>query len=70
MEVCMSDNLTVPGDWLSPQQLADWLDIPLKSIYRWNEHGTGPAPTRLGRHIRYSRQAILNFLAAQESAPH
>lgn len=55
-----------PADWLSPQQLADWLGLPIKSVYRWNLHRTGPQPTRIGKHIRYSRKAIESWLAARE----
>jgi predicted DNA-binding transcriptional regulator AlpA len=24
------------------------------SVYRWNASGTGPRPTKIGKHIRYS----------------
>jgi predicted DNA-binding transcriptional regulator AlpA len=52
--------------WTSPQQLADWFDVPVKSVYRWNASGTGPRPTKIGKHIRYSRQSVADFLASRE----
>lgn len=58
----------VPRDWLSPQELADWLGIPVKTIYTWNAHSTGPRPTKIGKHCRYARQSVAAWLAAQETA--
>jgi predicted DNA-binding transcriptional regulator AlpA len=63
----LPDHLSVPRDWMSPQDLADWLDVPVKSVYVWNSTGTGPRATRVGKHVRYSRQSIAAWLAAQES---
>ncbi len=62
----MPDTLTVPRDWMSPQDLADWLDVPVKTIYVWNSSRTGPRATKVGKHIRYSRQSIASWLATQE----
>ncbi len=64
----LPDRLAVPRDWLSPQELADWLGVPVKSVYRWNQHNTGPRPTRIGKHVRYSRQAIAAWVAEQGEA--
>jgi predicted DNA-binding transcriptional regulator AlpA len=56
----------VPADWLSPQGLGDWVGVSVKTVYVWNQNGTGPTPTRIGRHVRYSRQAITSWLAARD----
>ncbi len=61
----LPDQPAVPADWMSPQQLADWLGVPVRSVYAWNQRSTGPRPTRWGKHVRYSRAAILEYLAAQ-----
>lgn len=61
----MPDTLTAPRDWMSPQELADWLGVPVKTVYVWNSTRTGPQGTRLGKHVRYSRQNIAAWLAAQ-----
>jgi len=63
----MPQNLTIPRDWMSPQDLADWLGVPVKSIYVWRQTGRGPRGTRVGKHIRFSRQAIADWLAQQDS---
>lgn len=38
---------------LSAQELADYLDVPLKTIYAWRYRGRGPRGFRVGRHVRF-----------------
>jgi excisionase family DNA binding protein len=38
---------------LSAQELADYLDVPLKTIYAWRYRGQGPRGFRVGRHVRF-----------------
>jgi excisionase family DNA binding protein len=55
--------------WLSPEDLAAELGVPVKSIYVWNHKGTGPAVTKLGRRVRYSRKAVDEWLAGRTEQP-
>ncbi len=43
---------------LSPEQLADYLGVPIKTVYRWREHREGPAGFRVGRHLRYRQRDV------------
>jgi hypothetical protein len=46
----MADTAVVLGDaLLSPQQLADYLGVPLASVYRWRYEGTGPRGIKVGQ---------------------
>lgn len=38
---------------MSVQELADYLDVPVKTIYAWRYHGEGPRGFRIGRHVRF-----------------
>jgi excisionase family DNA binding protein len=38
---------------LSPQELADYLEVPVKTIYSWRHHGKGPRGFRVGKHVRF-----------------
>lgn len=38
---------------LSPRQLADYLNVPLATLYAWRYHGEGPPGFRVGKHVRY-----------------
>jgi excisionase family DNA binding protein len=40
---------------LSAQDLADFLDVPLATIYAWRYRGEGPPGFRVGRHLRFRR---------------
>jgi predicted DNA-binding transcriptional regulator AlpA len=55
-------------EWFSPAQLAEWLDIPLATIYDWRKRKRGPHGTRLEGHVRYRRAHIEAWIAAQEVA--
>ena len=38
---------------LSPQELADYLDVPVKTIYSWRYYRKGPPGFRVGKHVRF-----------------
>jgi hypothetical protein len=39
----MTGAAVAPGDTLlSPQQLADYLGVPVATVYRWRHESTGP----------------------------
>lgn len=44
---------TMASSLLSPAELAAYLGVPLKSIYRWRTTGDGPRGIRVGKHVRY-----------------
>ena len=50
---------------LSPQELADYLGVPIKSIYLWNTTGTGPRRVRVGKHVRYRPTDVAAWLDRQ-----
>ena len=50
---------------LSPQDLAGYLDVPVKTVYGWRHRGLGPAGFRVGRHVRYRRSDVEEWISAQ-----
>ncbi|MDL4772917.1 helix-turn-helix transcriptional regulator [Actinomadura xylanilytica] len=38
---------------LTPQDLAERENVPLKTVYDWNSKGTGPRYLKVGRGARY-----------------
>jgi excisionase family DNA binding protein len=34
------------------------LGIPVHTLYRWRHKGDGPVGYRVGRHVRYRREAV------------
>ena len=47
---------------LSPQQLADYLGVPLATVYRWRCAGTGPRGIKVGKHVRYRQRDVEAWL--------
>jgi predicted DNA-binding transcriptional regulator AlpA len=47
--------------------LAEHLHVPEATIYQWNYKGTGPRFHHLGRHVRYFRSDVLEWLGQHAS---
>lgn len=50
---------------LSAQELADYLDVPLKTIYAWRYRGQGPRGFRVGRHVRFRWSDVQQWVSEQ-----
>lgn len=46
------------GEWVTPEELADELKVPIDTVYYWNKMGTAPRRSRFGRSIRYTRADV------------
>jgi excisionase family DNA binding protein len=47
---------------LSAEEVAAYLQVPLKTLYQWRLKGTGPRGLRVGRHLRYRRDEVDGWL--------
>ena len=43
----------LPVRLLSVQEVAELLQVPVKTIYQWRYRGEGPRPMRLGKYLRF-----------------
>ncbi|GAB4005490.1 helix-turn-helix domain-containing protein [Nocardioides ultimimeridianus] len=43
---------------LSVEEVAEYLAIPVATLYQWRHKGCGPAAYRVGRHLRYEPAAV------------
>jgi excisionase family DNA binding protein len=50
---------------LSVQDLADYLDLPVATLYAWRYRGQGPSGFRIGRHIRYRQSDVDQWIKDQ-----
>jgi excisionase family DNA binding protein len=51
------------GDKLmSLTEVSEMLGIPVHTLYRWRYRGDGPVGYRVGRHVRYRREAVEAWL--------
>lgn len=56
---------TTSSALLSAQELADFLDVPIATIYAWRYHRQGPVGFRVGRHLRYRWIDVEDWIADQ-----
>ena len=48
----------------TPAEVADYLQVPVKTLYQWRYQGEGPRAYRVGRHLRYRWEDVEAWLAS------
>jgi excisionase family DNA binding protein len=71
--VGMSTEMTT-GSGLEPlmsiEDLAEYLGVPVNTIYDWRVTGRGPCAIKVGRHLKFAVGDVREWLARQrESSP-
>lgn len=61
--------MTSERDWLSIKDLADEIDVPIRTIYAWRTKAYGPPGATLGKHVRFRRTDVEAWIKAQYDAP-
>lgn len=46
-------------------ELSEMLRVPIETLYGWRHRGEGPVGYRIGRHVRYRRSAVEEWLETQ-----
>ncbi len=54
---------------LTPTEVADYLGVPIKTLYAWRHRGRGPQALRVGKHLRYRLGDVETWLAQQADQP-
>jgi excisionase family DNA binding protein len=58
----------VPTKLLSVTDLAEMLNVPVRTIYEWRHRRQGPRPIRMGRHLRFDPADVAKWLEARKAA--
>lgn len=48
-----------------PKDVADYLGIPLQTVYQWRGRGYGPPSVRIGKHVRYRPADVEQWVTNQ-----
>lgn len=48
------------------KDVAEFLGVPVATLYQWRHRGYGPKSRRVGRYVRYEPAAVRAWFAAQE----
>ena len=55
---------------LSASEVAAYLGVPIKTLYRWRYRREGPPALRVGRHIRYRRTDLEDWVNHRLATDH
>jgi excisionase family DNA binding protein len=50
---------------MTPSQVAEYLSVPVATLYAWRHRGGGPPAIRVGKHLRYRREDVERWLDAR-----
>ena len=56
------DTTVAQQQMISPSELAEFLNVPVSTIYQWRYRGEGPPGFKLGNHVRYRWADIHRWL--------
>ena len=52
-------------EWLGVEALAEELGVPVRTIYSWRYHGRGPRAATFGKHLRFRRTDVDDWIESQ-----
>lgn len=55
------------GEILTPEQVADFLQVSPRTVEEWRRTRSGPPWRRMGRHVRYLRREVLVWFEELDS---
>lgn len=47
---------------LTVAEVAAYLAVPVRTVYAWRSRGVGPVGISVGRHVRYRREVVEEYL--------
>ncbi|MCC5949296.1 MAG: helix-turn-helix domain-containing protein [Nitriliruptoraceae bacterium] len=53
---------------LSPSDVAEVLEVPIATLYRWRQNRYGPPAIKVGKHLRYRERDVQSFIDDQFAA--
>ena len=53
---------------MTTEQVADFLSVPVSTLYAWRYRRTAPRAIRVGKHTRYRRTDVEAWLVEHEDA--
>ncbi len=55
---------------LSVEEVAEFLGVPVNTLYQWRHKGTGPTAFRVGRFLRYDPVDVREWLSEHAAVGH
>ncbi|HEU4319881.1 MAG TPA: helix-turn-helix domain-containing protein [Acidimicrobiia bacterium] len=57
--------MTPDEQLMTIQELAQYLSVPVGTLYQWRYRREGPPGFRVGRHVRYRRSDVQEWIEQQ-----
>ena len=54
---------------LSVGELAEYLGVPVATVYDWRSHGTGPVGHRFGKHVKFAVSDVRMWIESRRDVP-
>jgi excisionase family DNA binding protein len=51
-----------------PKELAEFLGVPVQTIYQWRTKGYGPTGRRIGKHVKFRPEDVYAWVENQPEA--
>jgi predicted DNA-binding transcriptional regulator AlpA len=58
----------MPDELMTPTEVADYLGLKIKTLHNWRSRRVGPPGMKVGGALRYRREGVDRWVAAQEAA--
>jgi excisionase family DNA binding protein len=55
----------VGSEVMTAEEVAEFLRVPVATLYQWKHRRVGPPAARVGRWLRYRRRDVEQWLTAQ-----
>jgi excisionase family DNA binding protein len=52
---------------LTVREVAEYLGVPVQTLYTWRSNGIGPRGSKVGRHVRYRPEDVEAWLEQKAS---
>jgi len=49
------------------RDLAEFLSVPMNTVYKWESRGDGPPSYKVGKHRRYRERDVLAWLESRKN---
>jgi len=66
MTKTMQDQPTLYSAILNPDEVAELLQVPVRTLEQWRYRNVGPPYRKVGRHIRYLQSKVMEWFENDE----
>lgn len=67
--IAITASAVVAEEWLSSQELADELKVPVSTVHAWRYRHRAPRAYTIGRYLRFKRSDVDRWLEQRADEP-